>query len=94
MFFKFSFNQCQRELGSIHWKVQLGQYPGKRADVVFVSMGEKDGANFVAIFKKVGDVGDDDIDSEQLRFGKHQAGVDDDDVVAPAQRHTVHAELA
>ncbi len=27
-------------------------------------------------------------------FGEHQAGVDDDDVIAPAHGHAVHSELA
>ena len=43
---------------------------------------------------QIGDVGDDDVDAEQFGFGEHQAGVDDDDVVAPANGHAVHSELA
>ena len=43
---------------------------------------------------QIGDVGNDDIDAEQFGFGEHQAGIDDDDVVSPADGHAVHAEFA
>ena len=47
-----------------------------------------------AILKQVGDVGNDDVDAQQLGFREHEAGVDDDDVVTPANGHAVHAEFA
>jgi hypothetical protein len=47
-----------------------------------------------AILDQVGKIGDYDIDAEQLGFGEHKPGVDNDDVVAPANGHAVHAELA
>ena len=62
--------------------------------MVFVPVGEDDAADVLAVFDQVGDVGDDDIDAEQLGFREHEAGIDDDDVVAPANGHAVHAELA
>ena len=43
---------------------------------------------------QIGDVGDDDVDAEQFGFGEHEPGVDDDNVVAPANGHAVHAEFA
>ena len=46
------------------------------------------------VFNEVGDVGDDDVDAEQLRLGEHEAGVNDDNVVFPANGEAVHAELA
>ena len=48
----------------------------------------------LAILLQIGDVGNDQVDAEQFGFGEHHAGVDDDDVVAEAQRHHVHAEFA
>ena len=62
--------------------------------MVFVAVGEDDGADLVAVLGEVADVGDDDVDAEQLFFREHQAGVDDDDVILPAEGHAVHAELA
>ena len=43
---------------------------------------------------KIGEIGSDDIDAEQFRFGEHHARIDDDDVISIAKRHGVHAELA
>ena len=62
--------------------------------MIFVAMSKQDGANLIAIFEQVGNVGNNNVDSEQLRLGKHEAGIDDDDIVAPPQGHAVHAELA
>ena len=59
-----------------------------------MAMGEHDGANPLPIFHEIGDFRDNDVDPEQLGLRKHQAGVDDDDVVTPAHGHAVHSELA
>ena len=40
------------------------------------------------------EVGRDDIDAQQFGIGEHHPGIDDDDVVAVAEGHRVHAELA
>jgi hypothetical protein len=57
-------------------------------------MGEDDGADVLLVLDEVGDVGDDDVDAEELGLGEHEAGVDDDDVVFIAEGEAVHAELA
>ena len=84
----------QREFGAPHRHVQLGQNPGQRADVVFVPVRKNDAAHLLAVLDQVGNVGHNNIDAQQFGFRKHQAGVDDDDVVAPAHGHAVHPELA
>ena len=61
--------------------------------MVFVAVGEDDGPDMIAIFQQIGDIGDDDVNAQQLGFRKHEAGVNHDDVVAPAKGHAVHAEL-
>jgi hypothetical protein len=58
-----------------------------------VAVGEDDGADEVAMLDEVGDVGYDDVDAEELFFREHEAGVDDDDVVAEAEGEAVHAEF-
>ena len=67
---------------------------GSAADVVFVAVGKNDAAHLLAVFDQIGDVGDNNVDAEQFGFGKHQPGVDDDNVVTPANGHAVHPELA
>ena len=74
--------------------MKFGEHPGQRADVVFVAVSEDNSANMLPVFDEIRNVGDDDVDAEKFGFGEHQAGVDDDDVVSPADGHAVHAELA
>ena len=94
VFVELVFDVGQRELGAPHWDVEFAENPGQRADVVFVPVRENDAADVLAVLDQVGNVGDDDVHAEQFGFGEHQAGVDDDDVVSPADGHAVHAELA
>ena len=61
--------------------------------MVFVAVRQDNSPDLRAVFGEVADVGDNDVDAEQLFFGKHQAGVDDDNVILPAEGHAVHAEL-
>ena len=88
------FDVGERELGAPDGDVEFGEHPGQRADVVFVAVGEDDSANALAVFGEIGNVGDDDVDAEEFGFGEHESGIDDDDVVSPANGHAVHAELA
>src|SRR5262249_38377915 len=94
MFFEFVLHQCECEFGGIDWNVELGENPGKPADMVLMSVREDDGANRIAILQQIGNVGNNDIYAEKLGFRKHQARVDDDDVIAPTHGHAVHSELA
>ena len=92
--FQFFPHQRERELRAVYRHVEVAENVGDRADVVFVRVREDDRAHHALVLLQVGDVGDDDVDAEQFLLGKHQAGVDHDDVVAAAKSEHVHAELA
>ena len=62
--------------------------------MVFVSVRQQDRFDLVAVLGQVGDIRNNDVYAEQFFFRKHQAGVDDDDVILPAEGHAVHTELA
>ena len=94
VFFEFVFHVGQGELRAPDRHIQLAENPGQRADVVFVAVGENDAFHPLAVFGQIGDVRDNNIDAQQFGFRKHQAAVDDDDVVTPANGHAVHPELA
>ena len=94
VFFEFVFDVGEGEFRAIDRNVQFTENPWQGADVVFMSMSENDAAYLMTIFEQIGDIGNDDVDAEQFGFGEHQAGVDDDDVIALADGHAVHAELA
>src|SRR5882762_1476423 len=84
----------QRELGRPDRNIQFAENPRQSADVIFVAVRKDDAAHILAIFEQVRNVGDDDVDAQQLGFGEHQTGVNHDDVIAEADGHAVHTELA
>ena len=94
MFIQLALHQGEREFCAVNRHIQLRKNPGKSANMIFVSMGQEDCLNFVPVLGQVADVRNDDIDAEELFFRKHQAGVDDNNVVLPTERHAVHPELA
>ena len=47
-----------------------------------------------AILLEIREIGRDDIDAQQFGVGEHHACIQDDDVVAVADGHAVHTELA
>ena len=94
MLFQLAFHVSQCEFGAIHRHVQLGKQPGQRSDVVFVAMGQHHGPHIGPVLDQVGEVGDYDIHAEQFGLGEHESGIDDDDVIPPANGHAVHAEFA
>jgi hypothetical protein len=87
-------DQRQREGCAVDRHIELGQEVRDRPDVILVGMRQEQRPHAIAIFHQVREIRRDDIDAQQLGFGKHHAAIDDDDVVAIAQRHDVHAELA
>ena len=94
MLFQLVFDISQREFRTPNRHVQFGKHPREGTDVVFVSVGENNGANLRAIFNQVGDVRHNDVHPQQLGFGEHQPGIDHDNVILPAHGHAVHSELA
>ena len=92
--FQLAFHISQREFGAVYRHVQLGEQPGQCADVVFVSMGQHHRPHMSAVLDQVREIGDDNVDAKQFGFGEHESGIDNDDVIAPANGHAVHAEFA
>ncbi len=84
----------QRELGAVHGNLQLVQDPRQAADVVLVPVRQHNAAHMLLVLNQVGDVGHHNVDAQQFRLGKHQARVNDNNVVFPAHCQAVHAELA
>ncbi len=94
MFVELVFDVGQRELGAPDGNIQFAENPRQGADVVFVAVRKDNAAHMLAIFEQVRNVGDDDVDAQQLGFGEHKPRVYHDDVIAEADGHAVHTELA
>ena len=62
------------------------------ADVVLVPVRQHQRGDLVLL--QLAEVGDDEVDAEQLGLREHDAGIDEDGGVAAGDHHHVHAELA
>src|SRR5258706_7029641 len=91
---EFVFHIGERKLRAPDRNLEFGEDPGQGTDVVLVAVGEDDAAHPLAVLDEVGNVGNNDVDSQPFSFREHEAGLADDNVIAPADRHAVHTELA
>src|SRR5207253_1453922 len=87
------FHQRQGEARPVNRDVKVAKDVRKRADMILMTVGENDCANFRAVLLQIGNVRNDKVNSKKLRFREHHAGIDDDDVVAKSQHQHVHTEF-
>ena len=94
MLFELALYIGQSKFCSIDRDVEVGEDPREAADVILMPVRKNNPADFRSVLDEVADVGDDDVDAEELFFWEHEAGVDHDDVVTVVECEAVHAELA
>ena len=94
MLFQLALNVCQGKLCAVDGHTEFRQNPRQATDVVFMPVRQHDAAHALAVLNQIGDVGHDDVDTEQFFVGKHQAGIDDKNVILPANCHAILAEFA
>ena len=88
------FDQRQGEFRAEHGAVDAIGDVGDGADVVLVPVrqDETDDAALVGVERR--EIGDDEVDAEQLGLGEHHAGVDEQSFAATGDDQHVHAEFA
>ena len=79
---------------TVNRQVEFFEDVRERADMVFVPVRENDRGQVVAIFFEKIEIRDRDIDAIRRFLGKAHSGIDDDHLVAIADAHAVHPELA
>src|SRR5215469_15404546 len=94
MLFELAFHVGEGELGGVDGDFKFAEEPGQSADVVLMAVSEDNGADVLFVFDEIRNVGNNDVNAEQFRFREHEAGVNHNNVVFPANREAVHAELA
>ena len=62
--------------------------------MVFVTVGDEEGLELVGVLLDITHVRNDEVDAEHFFFGKHEAAVDGDHVVAVLEDDHVTADLA
>ena len=89
---KLALNEAEGELGGIdgHIAVEVFQQVRKRARVVLVPVRDNNAAQLVGVLKNVGVIGQHEVNAGVPVFGKHKAGVIENEVaVAFEGRHVL-----
>src|ERR1700694_3461234 len=94
MLLQFGFDEAEREPSPVDRDIELLQNVGQAADVVFVPMAQENAEHVLFPVHEVRDVGKDKVDAAHVLLRKHQARVDDEDLLFPLQRPHVDAVLA
>ena len=76
------FQKTERQQCAEYRHVQLLQNIGQCADMVLVPVGQNNSSDFVCVFGKIGNIGNDKVDSKHIILRKRQTAVDDDNVIA------------
>jgi len=86
-------HQAQRQPGAVNGDVDLLERIRQAADVVFVAVRKEDAEYLFFRLHQVGDVRQDEVDAGHVLLRKHQAGIDDQDLVVPLEGPHVDADL-
>ncbi len=94
MFVELGLDHRKREGRAVDRTIDAGQDVRHRADVVLVAMGQDECGDASPIGLERSEVGDHQIDAEQLGFREHHAGIDEHGGIPAGDEQHVHAELA
>ena len=75
-FAQFVFNDPESEPCSVYRNIDLSEQVGDRADVILVSVGQKNRAETVGVFDDILHIGNYVIDAGQILVGKSDTAVD------------------
>ena len=92
VFVELGADERQRQRRAVDRTIDVRQQVGDGPDVVFVPVREHERGD--AALLQVGEVGNDEVDAEELDVGERHPGVDDETRVPVRNRHEVHAEFA
>ncbi len=62
--------------------------------MVLVSVGDEDSTNAISMLAQVGQIWDQEVDTEHVLFGKPDSGVDNDDIGTVLQQEQILANFA
>ncbi len=93
--FQFPLQQTDGQAGAVDRRIpELLEEKGDGSDVIFVAVGQHQGADVLLPAIQRRDVGEDQIDPEHVGLRKHQSAVDQQDFSAALQGHHVEADFA
>ena len=76
-FLELAGHECQRQRRAVKRTADMWQHVRHGADVILVPVRQDQALDLPTAFLEIGEVGNDQIDAQQIRLGKHRAGVDE-----------------
>lgn len=87
-------DKTNRQLGGIDRHIEFFEQVRQTADVVLVTVGDEQALDAVPVLEHVGEVRDDQIDTEHIGIREHKAAVNEDHVALALIQRNVLADLA
>ena len=88
------FQQTRGEGRRIDRALQLRPQMADRADVIFMSVGEHDGQNILALLGEIADIGHDEVDARRRALAAEQhAAIDHDPLAVVRRAETIGVEI-
>ena len=92
-FLELGLDESERQLGAVDGHLQLTQQIGQPSDMILVSVSDKDAAHARTVADKIAEIGNDDIDAEQLVVREFQPAVNNNNVLLIFVGRNVLADL-
>ena len=93
MLLKLALNKSHSKPCSVNGNVDLLQKIGKSADVILMSVGDNNTPDLVPVFLKIGEIGNNKINSEHISLGESKTAVHDHDIIFKFIDRDVLADL-
>ena len=87
-------NQTLREQRAIDGCVNFVEKKCESTDMVLVPVGDEYSTNAISMLAQVGQIWDQEVDTEHVLFGKPDSGVDNDDIGTVLQQEQILANFA
>ena len=81
MLLELGLDKSERKPRPVNGDIELLQGVREATDVVFVPMAQKDSEHVLLTVDEIRDIWQDQVDAEHVLLWKHQAGIDDDNVI-------------
>ena len=94
VFLKFIFDEADGQPGGVDRHIEFFEQVRQAADVVLVPVGDEQALDAVLVLQHVGEIGDDQINTEHIGIRENQAAVDQDHIALAFIQGDVFADFA
>ena len=94
IFFQTSLKNSQSQARPVNRHMDLLQNIRKSANMILMPVRQNDGFNFIPVFQKIADIGNNQINAKHIFFGKHETGVNDQYLIIHPNHGHILSDLA